>query len=414
MKIDKYSFGIGDRFTREGNAQLKAFEEIKKLGVSVVPVWNKSFREHSIIKTSQASVREEADNAVNTRNWSGNYFVDADHIGMKTVDEFLAYSDFFTIDVAHYINMPVDEESKEEFVTRYSKYIGELQIPGIEEAFQVSKSFIEATADKYLMAIQEVERIFIHILVKKGKNNFITEVSMDETDQAQSPLELFFILAELKNQKVDVQTIAPKFSGLFAKGVDYIGDLNLFAQEFEQDVAIVKYAIETLGLSDDLKLSVHSGSDKFSIYPAMTAAIRKFDTGIHVKTAGTTWLEEVNGLALAGGKGLDIAKRIYSESLSRYDELAGPYATVLNINKEGLPTAKEVNGWNSKRYSASLVHDQSCAEYNPNFRQLIHIGYKVAVEMGEEFLEALDEYREIIEKQVYYNILERHLKTLFL
>lgn len=415
MKLDKYTFGVGDRFTKEGKAQLAAIREINKLGVKVAPVWNKSYREHTIVKTNQQSVLKEAKEAVASLNWEGNYFVDADHIGLQNVDEFLEYSNFFTIDVAHFIGKPADDASKEDFINRYSKYIGELKIPGIDdEVFQVDKAFLEATADKYLQAIIEVEKIYIHILVRKGKGSFVPEVSMDETDEAQTPLDLFFILAELKAQGVEVQTIAPKFSGLFAKGVDYIGDLELFTKEFEQDVAVLKYAVDELGLPETLKLSVHSGSDKFSIYPAIAKAIKKFDAGIHVKTAGTTWLEEVIGLAKAGGKGLEIAKEIYSQALGRYDELAGPYATVLKIDKAGLPTAETVNSWSSEQFANALVHDQTCSEYNPNFRQLIHVAYKIAVEMEDKFQQALDDNREIIEENVTYNIFERHLKLLFM
>lgn len=414
MQIEKYSFGIGDRFTKEGEAQLEAIQEINNLGIPVVPVWNKSYREHKIIGTTQASVRKEADNAVATIKWDKSYYVDADHIGLKTVDEFMEYSDFFTIDVADYISQPVDEKSKEDFVMRHSKYIGAFSIPGIDESYQVSKDFLYKTADKYLTAIKEVVKIYNYIESKKGENNFIPEVSMDETDEAQTPLDLFFILAELNAQQIKVQTIAPKFTGLFAKGIDYIGALSQFEREFEQDVAVIKYAIDALGMSSSLKLSVHSGSDKFSIYPAIKKSIQKFNAGIHVKTAGTTWLEEIIGLAKAGGKGLEIAKEVYRQSLGRYDELAGPYATVLNIDKSGLPSIAEVGKWTSEQFADALIHDQGNPSYNPNFRQLIHVGYKIAVEMGDEFTDALVEFRSIIAENVRHNILERHLKRLFL
>jgi len=226
MELDKYTFGIGDRFSREGSAQLAAIEQINKLGIPVAPVWNKSYREHSIVQTNHQSVLKEASDAVKVRNWEGNYYIDADHIGMDTVDEFLEYSNFFTIDVAHFIGQPANEPDKKAFLERHGRYIGILNIPGIDTPFEVDKAFLEATADKYLRAIQEVEKIYIYILDHKGMGNFIPDVSMDETDQAQSPLDLFFILAELKEQGVEVQTIAPKFSGLFAKGIDYIGDLE--------------------------------------------------------------------------------------------------------------------------------------------------------------------------------------------
>ncbi len=414
MKIEKYSFGIGDRFTKEGKAQLSAIAEINKLGIPVVPVWNKSNREHKIVHTSQESVLKEAEMAVKDLGWKSSYYCDADHIGLETVDGFINYSNFFTIDVAHFIAQPCSEDSKADFIKRHKRRIGKLTIPGIDEKFDVTESYLAKTADNYFLAIHEVSKIYNYIVSKKGKDNFIPEVSMDECEHAQSPLDLFFILAELKHHGVELQTIAPKFTGLFAKGVDYIGNVSGFAKEFEQDVAVLQFAISELGLPSSLKLSVHSGSDKFSIYPAIKNAIKKFDAGIHVKTAGTTWLEEVIGLSQAGSYGLTIAKEIYKKSLLRYDELTAPYTTVLNIDKSKLPTAEEVDSWDSLKFSESLIHNQTCANYNPSFRQLIHVGYKIAVELGDTYSLALDKYRDVIEKNVKENILDRHLKLLFL
>ncbi len=412
MLIEKYSFGTGDRFGLEGQAQLAAIQEINRLGTPVVPVWNKSYREHTIVKTKPDSVTAEAEAAVKNNGWSGNYYIDADHISMAIVDEFMDCSNFFTIDVAHFIGKKAEEADKKAFIANHSKYIGKLTIPGIDEEFDVTEAFLGEVADNYLLAIKEVKTIYDYIASKKG-DNFIPEVSMDECEIAQSPIELFFILAELKSVGVELQTIAPKFTGLFAKGVDYIGNLDQFSKEFEQDVAVTQFAVKELGLPESLKLSVHSGSDKFAIYPAIKKAIDKFNAGIHVKTAGTTWLEEVIGLAEAGGEGLEIAKEIFAKSMDRYDELTGPYATVLKIENDKLPAVEVVNSWTEKQFVDALTHNQSCADYNPSFRQVIHVGYKIAVEMGDRYMSALNKYRDVIEKNVKNNILERHLKLLF-
>ncbi len=136
--------------------------------------------------------------------------------------------------------------------------------------------------------------------------------------------------------------------------------------------------------------------------------------GIHVKTAGTTWLEEVIGLADAGGSGLDLAKRIYAESLGRYDELCGPYATVLNIDKSKLPAVEEVSAWDGNTFAASLRHVQSEPLYNLHFRQLIHVGYKVAAELGSVYTDALVKYSSDISRNVTDNLFERHIKELFI
>lgn len=414
MQIEKYSFGTGDRFGKEGSAQLAALLEINRLGVPVAPVWNKSNREHAIIHTVPEDVTKEASSAVAAAGYKGNYYVDADHINLDTVDKFMAASNFFTIDVAHFIGKKANPDAVQDFAKRYGRYIGELTIPGISRKLTVTHDFLVNLAENYLAAVQEVRKIYDRICEVKGKGNFVAEVSVDEAELVQGPLELFFILAMLREQNVEVQTIAPKFSGLFAKGVDYIGNVNDFAAEFEQDVAVLQFAIQELGMSPNLKLSVHSGSDKFSIYPAIRSALRKFNAGIHVKTAGTTWLEEVIGLAEAGGDGLEIAKAVYAGSLVRFEELTGPYATVLKIDPKMLPEAAEVNQWNSRQFSEALTHNQQCEGYNPHFRQLIHVGYKIAVEMGEPFHLALDKHHAIIAEKVKYNLLERHLKPLFL
>ena len=120
MELEKYSFGVGDRFGREGRAQLMAIQEINRLGFPVVPVWNKSNREHELVGTTQEAVRREADEAVKSNNWKESYYVDADHITRSNVDKFLDYSDFFTIDVAGYIGKPPDQKLKEDFLLQLS------------------------------------------------------------------------------------------------------------------------------------------------------------------------------------------------------------------------------------------------------------------------------------------------------
>lgn len=413
MKLEKYSFGTGDRFGKEGPAQLEAIKEINRLGIPVVPVWNKSNREHMIIGSTPEDVRAEAAAAVTEGKYTGNYYIDADHINLGNVDRFIESSNFFTIDVVQFIGQKAEKSMVDEFVNKYSSFIGNLSVRGIDNSLTVSREFLNRLAENYLVAIDEVKKIYDHICKRKGKASFVAEVSVDEAELVQGPLELLFILAVLKERGVEVQTIAPKFSGLFAKGVDYAGDLKGFALEFEQDVAVVRHAVENFGLSANLKLSIHSGSDKFSIYPAIRAAILRFNAGIHVKTAGTTWLEEVIGLAGAGQDGLDIAKMIFAKSMERYDELTVPYATVLHINRKLLPAVSDVITWNNRQFTEALKHNQQCKNYNPHFRQLIHVGYKIAAEMGESFLTVLDKYREIIAAGVKYNLLERHLKPLF-
>jgi hypothetical protein len=412
-KIGKYSFGVGDRFAHQGKAQLKAFIAAKEqLGIEFTPVWNKSHREHTTIGTSPSEVRAEADAAVAALGWKGDYFVDADHINFKNVEAFIEPSDFFTIDVADFIGEASEPEKVDAFIARHKTFVGKLEIPGISDSFTVTGEWLGQFANNYLKAIGEAANVYNYLLEKKGEGNFVPEVSCDETDTPQSPLDLFFILKLLADNKVPAQTIAPRFSGRFNKGVDYVGDVAQFEKEFEQDLLVIKYAIKEFGLPENLKLSIHSGSDKFAIYPVIGKLIRKYDTGIHIKTAGTTWLEEIAGLAVSGGEGLELAKEVYATAYRKMDELTAPYASVIDIMPEKLPTPETVNSWNAEQFATAIIHDQSCPGFNPDLRQLIHVGYKVAAQKGDVYLNCLKKFEYNIEKQVFENIFERHIKRL--
>jgi hypothetical protein len=237
---------------------------------------------------------------------------------------------------------------------------------------------------------------------------------MDETDSPQTPPELLIILVAIADEGIPIQTIAPKFTGRFNKGVDYVGDVAQFEREFNDDLCVIAHAIKTYGLPDNLKLSVHSGSDKFSLYAPIRRALQKHGAGVHLKTAGTTWLEEVIGLAEAGGTGLALAKEIYAEALSHIDELCAPYATVIDIDRSKLPTAETVNGWTSEQFVRALRHNQADAQFNANVRQLLHVGFKVAAKMGRRYLDQLEACEESVARNVTTNLLERHLRPLFM
>jgi hypothetical protein len=413
MNLGKYSLGIGDRFNHQGKAQLKAILKAKSLGIEVTPVWNKSNREHNIVHSEPAQTREEASEAVKSLGWNNSYFVDADHINLTNVDRFIAHCDFFTLDVAMYIGNKPEAMDSEEFFESCNSLKKQIDIPGIDNAIEINRELLEKMANKFLAAIKEAGKIYRHIEAVKGAGNFVTEVSMDEVESPQTPVELFFILKMIANEKIPAQTIAPKFTGRFNKGVDYVGDTNQFAKEFEQDVLVIDFAVKHFGLPADLKLSVHSGSDKFTIYPIMASIIRKYDKGIHVKTAGTTWLEEVIGLAASGGEGLIAAKEIYINALVRKEELCAPYADVIDIKSDLLPSAEEVKSWSSQKFVNTLRHIPGHVDYNSNLRQLIHVGYKVASEMGERYTNLLKENADVVGGCVEENIFDRHLKRLF-
>jgi len=414
LPLGKFSFGMGDRFAHQGKAQLQACVLATKLGAEFIPVWNKSNREHSFIGTEPASLRAEADDAVKALGWTKSYHVDADHIRLETVDRFIAPSDFFTLDVADSIAKPAAAEDVKAFVDRHPELTGKVSIPHIDRPFEITRAEVERVANKFLLAVQDAGKIYQHIAKAKGVANFVTEVSMDETDSPQTPPELLIILAAIADERIPIQTIAPKFTGRFNKGVDYVGDVKQFEQEFNEDLAVIAFAIQKYGLPPSLKLSVHSGSDKFSIYEPMRKALAKFDAGVHIKTAGTTWLEELIGLAEAGGDGLEIAKEIYAYAIEHVDEFCAPYASVIDIDKVKLPSAAVVNGWSSRQFTDALRHDQKNPAFNPSFRQLLHVSFKVAAKKGDRYYAALKKHEAIIAKNVTENLFERHMKPLLL
>jgi len=413
MQLGKFSLGIGDRFSHQGIAQLKAIIKANQSGLDIIPVWNKSNREHIYVHSHPVDVRKEADAAVKALGYTGKYFVDADHINMDTVAPFVETADFFTLDVAAFIGKKSSVTEVDEFVSSCKKYLGHLAIPGIELPLEVSEELLRSITGKFLAATQQASEIYQYLKAVKGEGNFITEVSMDEVESPQTPVDLFFILKMLGDKGIPVQTIAPKFTGRFNKGVDYKGNVEQFAKEFEEDVLVIDFAVKEFGLPEELKLSVHSGSDKFTIYPIMAGIIQKYDKGLHVKTAGTTWLEEVIGLALAGGEALETAKAIYTNALGRKDELCAPYADVIEIDESKLPSVIEVAGWSSDKFANTLRHIPGHPDYNANFRQLIHVGYKLAAEMDTTYTDLLKKHADVIGKCVEENIYDRHLKRLF-
>ena len=414
LTLGKYSVGVGDRFAHQAKAQLQACVLAAKAGVEVIPVWNKSNREHTIIGSEPGSVRTAADAAVKELKWTKTYHVDADHIRLETVERFLPACDFYTIDVADSIGQAAGANAVRIFVNRHPELVGTLAIPGVSEPFTTTPADVERVAVKYLKAVKDAGQIYNKIAWAKGSDNFITEVSMDETDAPQTPLELLFILAALADEQVPAQTIAPKFTGRFNKGVDYVGDLVQFEKEFRDDLAVIAFAVKKFRLPANLKLSVHSGSDKFSLYAPMNRALRETGAGLHLKTAGTTWLEEVIGLAESDGDGLALAKVIYAKALTKRAELCAPYAAVIDIDASKLPSADEVYEWTAEQFVSALRHDPANPAFNPSLRQLIHVGFKIAAQMGEQYLAMLKRCESVIAKNVTGNLYDRHLKPLFI
>jgi hypothetical protein len=413
IELTKNSIGTGDRFGHQAKAQLRAVMAARDSGIDLVPVWNKSNREHTFIGSEPASVRQAADAAAHTLGWDRPYHVDADHINIETVGRFLDPSDFFTIDVAHFIGATPERTAVENFVKRHPELTGTIDAPGLTAPIRSSADSVIRVACKYLAAVQEAGRIYRHIAGRKGEDAFIAEVSMDETDAPQTPLEMLIILAAIADERIRLQTLAPKFTGRFNKGVDYAGDIAQFTREFRDDLAMVALSIDRYSLPRNLKLSVHSGSDKFSIYRPIHDALADTGAGVHLKTAGTTWLEELIGLAEGGGEGVDAVRYIYRQAHQQSEALCQPYAAVIDIEFDKLPHPDTVDQWNSDHMVAAIRHDPDCKTYDRNVRQLLHVGFKIAAKMGPRYTRLLEDYEPFISRNVTGNLLKRHILPLW-
>src|SRR5687767_9137058 len=149
LTLEKFSIGVGDRFAHQAKAQLRACELVAADGAEVVPVWNKSNREHTFVGSEPASVLAAAQAAVRALGWKKGWHVDADHIRLETVDRFLPHSDFFTIDVADSIGQPASQDSVTAFVDRHPELVGSVSIPHLAEPLQITREQIEKLAGKY-------------------------------------------------------------------------------------------------------------------------------------------------------------------------------------------------------------------------------------------------------------------------
>lgn len=414
MTLPKYSLGVGDRFAHQAKPQLAACICAARRGVAVTPVWNKSNREHVIVGSDPLGTRLAADAAIRDAESTDPYYLDADHINLKTVDRYIEPCDFFTLDVADSIGHPPEAGAAEAFLGAHPELVGRIDIAGIGSPLDISRGQALAAAHKYLFAVADAGRIYRRIAAAKGPGNFVTEISMDETDAPQTPSELLIILAAIADERIPIQTIAPKFIGRFNKGVDYVGNVEQFEEEFAADIAVAVHAATRYGLPANLKLSVHSGSDKFSIYAPIRRSLRRFDAGVHVKTAGTTWLEELIGLAEAGPAGLALSKEVYGSAYEHREELCSPYTAVIDIDPARLPSPTEVGRWSVEQFTGAVRHVQTNPLFNPHVRQLLHVGYKIAAKMGERYTALLEECEPSISRNVTQNLFDRHITPLFL
>ena len=177
------------------------------------------------------------------------------------------------------------------------------------------------------------------------------------------------------------------------------------SRKSHHDLAVTRH-VARYGLPANLKLSIHWAATSFAL-PDHPPHCRS-SAPAAPEDAGTTWLEE-----LIGGEALALAKEIYADAIGHVDELCGPYAAVIDIDKAKLPGATEVAGWSGEQFTGALRHDQQHPLFNASFRQLLHVSFKLAAKKGQRYLDLLKANEEVVGRNVTENIYARHLRPLF-
>jgi len=301
------SFGFGDRLGLATPGHIAAVR-----GSGLAPIFaQQSVRENARTGRTPQQVMDDAQRAVEAAGWDAPWGADADHL--KTVDDLPPFVDagytFFTVDPGEHVDNAADtntlsvlqEKAKgqnwEEISALYLSENGDKGF-GAFDAETLLRALV-----KYGRAIRQTVEMYRRL--SQLKETFDFEISVDETDAPTTPLEHFFIANELTRLGVNFTSLAPRFIGRFEKGVDYIGDLNAL------DVELSKHATVTAHFGT-YKLSLHSGSDKFSVYPLM---VKHWGSRLHVKTAGTSYLE---GLRVLAATETALFERIWALGLERY------------------------------------------------------------------------------------------------
>jgi len=384
------SAGMGDRLGLATPGHLRATR-----GTGVAPiVAQQSMRENARTGRTPQQVIDDAMWGVLQEGWLEGYGADADHL--KTPEHIdicvAAGYTFFTIDPGDHVDNSAHDAPLSELAGRIDDEFPwqELDITHDQlhelylnktfavESFEISfpPEVLVRAAMKYGHAIAHTVRMYRHLA--SLTDDFELEVSVDETETVTSAAEHFFIASELKRLEVQWVSLAPRYVGEFEKGVDYIGDVDAFEASLAQHAAIARHF-------GPYKLSIHSGSDKFSIYPAFA---RQTQGVVHLKTAGTSYLEALRVIAQVNPA---LFREILALGMERYPIDRATYHVSAELSRVPDPTT---------------VPDGRLERYLDQFdaRQVLHVTYGSALdEYGEAIIQTLRENDE-----AYYNALEIH------
>lgn len=370
------TFGFGDRLGLATPGHIIAVK-----GTKFAPIFaQQSVRENTRTGRTPQQVMDDAKRAVDAAKWDSAWGADADHL--KTVDDLPSFVDvgytFFTVDPGEHVDNAADTDSvdvlKQKVAALNWDELSALYLLGNSDQawgqFE-AESLMRATV-KYSKAVQHAVSMFKRL--SEMKDAFDFEMSVDETDAPTTPLEHFFIANELTRLGVKFTSLAPRFVGRFEKGVDYIGDINAL------DIELSKHAAVTAHFGT-YKLSLHSGSDKFSVYPLIA---KHWGEQIHVKTAGTSYLEALRALAVTDP---NLFEQIWTLGLERYPTDRATYHVSAEIEK----APAEV--------SPALLDDFHA-------REILHVTFGSALmQFGGEIKSALIDHAD-----VYNSNLQKHFR----
>jgi len=396
----KPSFGTGDRLGIATPAHLQAFQ-----GKDVFPILaQQSVREMARTERNWQKVLDDTIWGCFEAGYIGPFGADADHV--KKIKELEEAADcgytMFTLDPSDFIRNDIKKLGKQELDQLYNQipdskeikklYLGKSYKVNGQELIFDEKSLKEIILT-YSEALNHVVECY-EFLKSHKKSDFDLEISVDETPTVTSPLAHLFIVLELQRRGVDFQNLALHFLGDWQKGIEYIGDIEQFAREFSLHAAIAK----NIG---GYKLSLHTGSDKFSVYPIFA---QETDGLCHIKTAGTSWLEEAKVIAI---KDPVLYREIHRFALKNFEKDRASYNLTTDLSR-----VSNID---------ELSDEQLVDLFNkPDSRQLIHITYgsilRAKNDQGkyiykDRIYKVLFEYEEDHYRELS-NHIKRHLELL--
>ena len=380
----KATFGVGDRLGLAAPGHLRVFSEYEVLPILA----QQSMRELTLTHRKMADVIDTASFAVFRAGYRCGFGADGDHLKkMDEIGDSIACGcSMITLDCSEYIDNDAAVMSDAEIEKLYQadekiekRYLGrdfELS-PDVTLTYDAAQ--LHRIVCVYSKALGFIEQVYAaHIAPAKGRVSF--EISIDETLTVTSPLAHYFVANELKVRGIRFDTIAPRFPGEFQKGIEYIGDLDSFRREIHIHAAISKYF--------GYKLSVHSGSDKFSVFPIVA---EETEGRFHVKTSGTNWLEAVRVVALNDAK---LFRAIYALAYETFEENRKSYHVTPDLST--IPDVEKI-----KDSDLITLLDLAAS------RQVLHISYGKILEtpaLREGLFRVLREHQ-----QDYSDMLYRHI-----